>query len=45
MLRDIQSTLGRASDVLPNVDSYFELACLWVMIEAFKQMKKEIVIQ
>ena len=41
MLKDFQNTVGRASDVLPNVDSDFEQACLWIMTEAFKQMKRE----
>ena len=41
MLMDIQNTIGRASDVIPNVDSKFEKACLWIMTEAFKQMKRE----
>jgi len=41
MLTDFQSTIGRASDVLPNVDSKFEQACLWIMTEAFKRMKRE----
>ena len=41
MLMDIQNTIGRASDVLPIVDSKFETACLWIMTEAFKQMKRE----
>jgi len=41
MLMDIQNTIGRASDVLPNVDSNFEQACPWIMTEAFKQMKRE----
>ena len=41
MLMDIQNTIGRASDVLPIVDSKFEKACLWIITEAFKQMKRE----
>ena len=41
MLMDFQNTIGRASDVIPNVDSNFEQACLWIMTEAFKQMKRE----
>ena len=41
MLKDFQNTIGRASDVLPNVDSNFEQACLWIMTEAFKRMKQE----
>ena len=41
MLKDFQSTIGRASDVLPNVDSKFEKVCLWIMTEAFKRMKQE----
>jgi hypothetical protein len=41
MLMDFQNTIGRASDVLPNVDSNFEQACLWIMTEAFKRMKQE----
>lgn len=41
MLRDFRSTVGRASDVLPEIDSSFEQKCLWTIIEAFKLMKKE----
>ncbi len=41
MLMDFQNIIGRASDVLPNVDSNFEQACLWIMTEAFKRMKRE----
>ncbi len=41
MLSDFRSTVGRASDVLPNGDSDFEKACLWVMTEAFKHMKRD----
>jgi hypothetical protein len=41
MLMDFQNTIGRASDVLPNVDSNFEQACLWIITEAFKRMKRE----
>ena len=41
MLRDSQNTIGRASDVLPNVDYRFEQKCLWIMTEAFKRMKQE----
>lgn len=41
MLMDFQNAIGRASDVLPNVDSNFEQACLWIMTEAFKRMKRE----
>jgi hypothetical protein len=41
MLKDFQRTIGRASGVLPNVDSNFEQACLWIMTEAFKRMKRE----
>ena len=41
MLMDFQNTIGRASDVLPNADSDFEQACLWIMTEAFKRMKRE----
>jgi len=41
MMMDFQNTIGRASDVLPNVDSNFEQACLWIMTEAFKRMKLE----
>ena len=41
MLKDFQRTIGRASGVLPNVDSNFEQACLWIMTEAFKRMKQE----
>jgi hypothetical protein len=41
MMMDYQNTIGRASDVLPNVDSNFEQACLWIMTEAFKRMKLE----
>lgn len=41
MLKDFQSTIGRASDVLRNVDSNFEQACLCIMTEAFKRMKRE----
>lgn len=41
MLLDFQSKIGRASDVLPNVDSIFVRACLWIMIEAYKLMKQE----
>lgn len=41
MLKDFQRAIGRASEVLPNVDSNFEQACLWIMTEAFKGMKEE----
>ena len=41
MLMDFQNTIGRASDVLPNVDYDFKQACLWIMTEAFKRMKRE----
>lgn len=41
MLMNFQNIIGRASDVLPNVDSDFEQACLWIMTEAFKRMKRE----
>lgn len=38
---DFQNTIGRASDVLPDVNSNFERACLWIMMEAFKRMRRE----
>lgn len=41
MLKDFQRAIGRASEVLPKVNSDFEQACLWIMTEAFKRMKQE----
>lgn len=41
MLDDFRSTIGRASQVLPNVDSDFEQACLWIITEASKELRNE----
>jgi hypothetical protein len=40
-LSDFHSSIGRASQTLPNVDADFEQACLWVLTEAFKLMRRE----
>lgn len=41
MLSDLRRAIGRASDVIPNVDAEFEKACLVVVIEAFRCMKQD----
>jgi len=41
MLSELRRTIGRASDVIPNVDSKFERGCLIVVTEAFKDMKND----
>lgn len=41
MLSHLRSKIGRASDVLANVDSDFEQACLFIVTKAFKKMKQE----
>ena len=41
MLKDFRRAIGQASEVLPKVDSDFEQACLWILTEAFKRMKRE----
>ena len=41
MLSDLRSRIGRATEVIPHVDSIFEQACLFVVTEAFKDMKQE----
>ena len=40
-LSDFQRSIGRASQVLPNVDADFEMASLWLLTEAFKRMRQE----
>lgn len=42
-LIDFCGSLGRASQALPNIDADFEMACLWLFIEAYKLMKHEAV--
>lgn len=41
MLQELRHSIGRASQVIPNVGNDFEQACLWVAIEGFHQMKKK----
>lgn len=41
MLKDFRRAIGQASEVLPKVNSDFEQACLWILTEAFKRMKRE----
>jgi hypothetical protein len=41
VLGDFQSSIGRVSQTIPNIDNDFEQACLWVLTESFKQMKQE----
>jgi len=41
MLSSFQSTIGSASQVIPNIDDDFEQACLLIVIEGFKDMKRE----
>lgn len=40
-LSDFRSSIGRASQTLPNIDMAFEQACLWILTEAFRVMKRE----
>jgi len=40
-LSDFRNSIGRASQTLPNVDANFEQACLWLLTEAFKQMRQD----
>ncbi len=39
-LSDFRSSIGQASQTLPNVDADFEKACLSLLTEAFKLMKR-----
>lgn len=41
MITKIRRKIGCASDVIPNVDSTFEKACLYLLTESFKRMKDE----
>lgn len=40
-LSDFHSSIGRASQTLPNIDADFEQLCLWLLTEAFRHMKQE----
>lgn len=40
-LSDFRNSIGRASQTLPNVNADFEQACLWLLTEAFKDMKQD----
>lgn len=41
MLDDFRKKYGRASDVIPDVDTDFVGACLFLLTEAYKRMKAE----